>query len=269
MNEFLSKAVDLCTAAGGKLVLALLVFIIGRIVIGKLLQVMGKVKGLEKLDPSVRSFALNFVKVLLNVLLILSIISILGVPMASVVTVLATAGVAVGMSLQGSLSNLAGGIMLMIFRPFNVGDYVSTAGAEGVVKEITLFYTIMTTIDNCRVIIPNGSLMNANVTNFSCEPQRRVDLVFSCAKGEDVKAVQQLMLDVMEKNPQILKDPAPFASLSGGTNESMEFTVRAWCESDDYWDVYFALTQDITVAMGNAGIHAPAVRVISEAPAAR
>ena len=108
--------------------------------------------------------------------------------------------------------------------------------------------------------------MNANVTNFSAEPQRRVDLVFGCAKGEDIRKIQSLMLDVMEKNPQILKDPAPFARLSGGTNESMEFTVRAWVNSPDYWDVYFALTQDITTAMGDAGVKAPAVRVISETP---
>ena len=178
--------------------------------------------------------------------------------------VLATCGVAIGMSLQGALSNVAGGIMLMIFRPFSVGDYVSAGGAEGVVKEISLFYTTITTVDNKVVTVPNGALMNSNVTNFSAEEQRRVDLTFACAKGEDVAAIQELILGVMKKNDLVLDDPAPFARLVGGTNESMEFTVLAWTDSAKYWDTYFALTQEITEALGAAGIKAPAVRVVTE-----
>jgi small conductance mechanosensitive channel len=121
------------------------------------------------------------------------------------------------------------------------------------------------TNDNRKISIPNGSLMNANVTNCSSEQTRRVDLVFSCAKGEDITMIQRLMIDTMEKNRMILKNPAPFARLSGGTNESMEFTVRAWTQAVDYWEVYFGLTQDITQALGEAGVKAPAVRVITEA----
>ena len=144
MQSFISSAVQLCTQAGGKIVLALLVFIIGRIVIRKVMGLIQKIKGMDKLDPTVRTFAVNFINILLYVILIVSIISILGVPMASVITVLASAGVAVGLALQGALSNLAGGIMILVFRPFNVGDYVSAGGAEGTVREIRLFYTIIT-----------------------------------------------------------------------------------------------------------------------------
>ena len=255
---------DLCVNAGGKIVLALLVFIIGRIIIGKLVDMVRRGKAFEKMDPTVRSFMTNFVNVALYVILVISIISVLGVPMASVITVLASAGVAVGLALQGALSNLAGGIMLLVFRPFNVGDYVNAAGEEGVVKEIALLYTVLTTTDNKRIIVPNGSLMNANVTNFSAEETRRVDLTFSCAKGEDIQKVQDIMISVMNRNEKLLKDPAPFAQISGGTNEAMEFTVRAWCATADYWDVYFGLIQKIAEALGAAGVQAPAVRVITE-----
>ena len=188
MEKFLDKLVDICTTAGSKILLALLIFIIGRIVIAKVLKIVGG-KPTRKLDPTVRSFILNITKAVLYVVLVISIISVLGVPMASVITVLATCGVAIGMSLQGALGNVAGGIMLMIFRPFSVGDYVSAGGAEGVVKDISLFYTTITTTDNKVITVPNGALMNANVTNFSAEETRRVDLTFACAKGEDVAAI--------------------------------------------------------------------------------
>lgn len=264
MQEFTAKAIDILTQAGSKIVLALIVFIIGRIIIGRVLSIVSKSKAMQKLDPSVRSFVNSFAKILLYVILIVSIISILGVPMASVIAVLASAGVAVGLALQGALSNLAGGIMLMIFRPFNVGDFVEAAGASGVVKDITLFYTVINTTDNKRITIPNGSLMNANVSNYTAEDTRRVDLTFSCAKGENIQQLQSIMIDTMRKNSKVLSDPAPFAQLSGGTNESMEFTVRAWTETDNYWDVYFGLTQEISEALGAAGVKAPAIRVISE-----
>ena len=263
MQEFINKAIDIATNAGSKIILAIIIFIIGRIIIGKIVKMFQSGKISEKLDPTVKGFLANFVKIGLYAVLIISIISVLGVPMASVVAVLASAGLAVVMALQGSLSNLAGGIMLMVFKPFKVGDYVSSSGEEGVVQEITLFYTTLLTTDNRRIIIPNGTLMNANVTNFSSEATRRVDLVFSCGKGQDVQAIQDLMTGVMNDNPLVLKDKAPFAQLSGGTNEAMEFTVRAWTKTENYWDTYFQLTQQITEAMGKAGIAAPAVRIIN------
>jgi small conductance mechanosensitive channel len=171
--------------------------------------------------------------------------------------------VAIGLALQGALSNLAGGIMLLVFKPFQLGDFVEAAGVSGVVKEVTLFYTVILTVDNKRVTVPNGSLMNANVTDYSSEEFRRVDLTFACAKSESPARVQELMQQVMAGNEKVLSQPAaPFARLSGGTNEAMEFTVRAWCKSADYWDVYFDLTQKITETLGGAGIQAPAARIV-------
>ena len=264
MEGFIQKSWELLASAGGKILLALVVFIVGKAVIGKLTGLLSKLKGLSKLDPTVHTFIMSFIKIMLYVILIVTVIGILGVPMASVVTVLASAGVAVGLALQGALSNIAGGIMIMVFRPFNVGDYVSAAGGEGTVKSVNLFYTVLTTVDNKTITIPNGSLMNANVTNFSSQPLRRVDIDFACAKGEDIDKVQEIMLRVMGSNEKILKDPAPFARINGGTNESMKFTTRAWCKGPDYWDVYFDMQHDIVAALGEAGVKAPAVRYISE-----
>lgn len=265
MEAFLSSLTAMATAAGGKIILALLVLIIGKILIKSILKMLGKSKLLEKAEGTVRTFTLSFVKIGLYVILVISIIGIMGVPMASVVTVLASAGVAVGLALQGALSNLAGGIMLMIFKPFKLGDYVSAAGVEGVVKEVTLFYTVILTLDNKRITVPNGSLMNTNVTDFSSEELRRVDLTFACAKSEAPAKIQDIMITTMKANPQVLSDPEPFARISGGSNEAMEFTVRAWCKSEDYWDVYFDLTQKITEAMAENSVQAPAVRITTEA----
>ena len=264
MQAFLDKIVQMATEVGGKIILALVVFIVGKIIVNKLVGLLNKGKLLEKKDPSLKKFLVSFVRILLYVVLVVSIIGILGVPMASVVTVLASAGVAIGMSLQGALGNLAGGIMLMIFRPFNVGDFVTANGETGTVKDITMFYTVLNTLDNKHITIPNGALMNATVTNFSKEEKRRVDIDFNLGKGEDIEKITGIMQDVMAKYDKILKDPAPFAKLTGGTNESMTFTVRAWCLNADYWDVYLGLLADITTELGKAGVKAPGIRVVND-----
>ena len=255
---------NLCTTVVGKVLLAIVVWFVGKFIVNKLLGLVGKIKVLDKIEPNTRTFVLSALKWLLYVILVVSIVAILGVPMASVITVLGTAGAAIALSLQGSLSNLAGGIMLVIFRPFKVGDFVEASGVTGTVKEITLFYTVLNTVDNCRINVPNGALMNANIVDYSAEETRRVDLSFASAKSEDPKKIQDLMLEVMGQNEKVLKDPAPFARLSGGTNEAMQFTARAWCKTEDYWDVYFGLIQGIVEALGAAGVQAPAVRVITE-----
>ena len=260
----MASILSVVTTVVTHILLALVVFLVGRFIIRKLAGWLDKSKVMEKLDPSLHSFLVSFVRIGLYVLLIIAIISILGVPMASVVTVLASAGLAIGMALQGSLANLAGGIMLMIFKPFKVGEYVEAAGASGNVTRITMFYTEITTLDNKRVTVPNGALMNANVTNFSCEPLRRVDLTFTCAKSENAERIQALCLEAIGTVPKALKDPEPFARVSGGTNEAMEFTVRAWCDPADYWDVYFDVTGAIVRAFGREGVQAPALRVLSE-----
>ena len=259
-----SAFASLCTTVVGKVLLALVVWFVGKFIIKKVVALVSKIKGLEVIEPNTRTFVISAVKWLLYVVLVVSIVAILGVPMASVITVLGTAGAAIALSLQGSLANLAGGIMLVIFKPFKVGDFVEASGVMGTVKEINLFYTVLNTPDNCRINVPNGSLMNANIKDYSIEETRRVEQTFSVAKSEDPAKIQAMMLEALEGNEKILSDPAPFARISGGTNEGMQFTVRVWCKSADYWDVYFDITQAVTEKLGANGVQAPAVRVITD-----
>lgn len=256
VNVWANKLIDICTMAGSKIVLALLVFIIGRIIIGKLLKMLKKIKALEKMDPTFQSFMHNFAKIVLYIVLVISIISVLGVPMASVITVLATCGLAIGMALQGALANVAGGLMLLVFRPFSVGDRVITGDVEGDCQEITLFYTTFLTPDNKKVTVPNGALMAGNITNASSEPLRRVDLTFNVS-GADLAGARAAMLSAMEANEKVLKDPAPLAEPKEGVPGGMSFTARAWVNNADYWDVYFDLMKTIPAALGEAGVGGP------------
>ena len=162
------------------------------------------------------------------------------------------------MALQGALGNLAGGIMLMIFRPFKIGDYVAAAGEEGVVKDLSMFYTTLDTLDNRVITIPNGSLMNSNIQNYSAEDLRRVDLTFNLTGGRDIAEVKQVILDTMNKCDMVLKEPAPFASPLEGIPGGLAYTARAWTQSENYWDVYFELMQTIPTALGQAGVDGPA-----------
>ncbi len=256
VNVWIDKLIEICTTAGSKIVLALLIFIVGRIIIGKILKMFEKMKVMEKLEPTVRSFFMNFAKIVLYIVLVISIISVLGVPMASVITVLATCGVAIGMALQGALANVAGGLMLLIFRPFSVGDRVITGDMEGDCQEITLFYTTFLTPDNKKVTVPNGTLMAGNITNATAEPLRRVDLTFNVS-GADLLAAREAILAPMAANEKVLKDPAPVAEPIEGIPGGMSFTARAWVKTEDYWDVYFGLMKEIPASLGQAGVGGP------------
>ncbi len=272
MNEFFSTEIgsvikNVCLS----IILAILIFIIGRIIINLILKAVQKMKFFDKLDETVKKYLTNIIKAVLYIILVIAIINVLGVPIASIIAVLASAGVAIGLALQGSLSNFAGGLMLLIFKPFKVGDYIKAGGDEGTVQEISMIYTIVNTVDNKVISIPNGNLMNSNITNYSKEGIRRVDLTFICGRDSDIDTVQNTMIGVMENNPKVIQKEevdgaasVPFAQLSGGTNEAMEFTGRAWCKTEDYWDVYFALVHDISTALGEAGVTAPSVRVVKE-----
>ena len=268
MKEFFDKCIDLGTQMGGKIVAAILVFIIGCVIVRAVKKAVTKRTEKSKLDKTVQNFLNNAVAVLLYAILIITVIGILGIPMSSVIAVLASCGLAVGLSLQGALTNLAGGIMLLIFKPFRVGDYIEATGAEGFVRDISLFYTSVTTIDNKRITVPNGSLMNANVTNFSSEDLRRVDLDFKITNDCDQNLARGVLLKAAEGTKGVLSDPAPFARLSAVDDDTFIFTVRAWCASASYWDVYFDLLENCSRALGENGIDDPeeriAVRLVKE-----
>jgi small conductance mechanosensitive channel len=256
-NDYVAGAI----AYSEKFFFALVVLIVGIFIIRTIINVLQNNTVLAKIDPTVKNFALSATRIGLYAVLFIAVIGILGVPMASVITVLASAGLAVGLALQGTLSNLAGGVMLLILRPFNVGDYVAASGAEGTIKEVNLFYTIFVTVDAKVITVPNSSIMAATITNFSRENLRRVDLSFNVAKTEEPKKIQSLLLAGIEENALVLKDPAPFARLSGATNEAASYSVRAWVKNEDYWTVYFDLTQSLTERLAAASVEGPALRV--------
>lgn len=248
---------SLLTTIVGKIILAIIVLIVGNILIKFIVNKLLRAKKFEALDPSVRSFARSGIKIALYAVLIVIVIGILGIPMASVIAVLASAGLAIGLALQGALSNFAGGIMIMIFKPFRVGDYVSCPSGEGVVSEITLFYTKLLTVDNKMITVPNSGLMNSAVTNFSSEELRRVDLDFSVAYGTDVEQVKTILLKIAQSNDKVKTDPAPVARVASHSENSINFTFRSWCESADYWDVYFDLMEKATAAFAAFNISVP------------
>jgi small conductance mechanosensitive channel len=256
-----SVLADTCTEAAIRIVIAVIIYFAGRFVISKILKGIGKLKGFGKLDETARSYILTFIRAVLHVALIVSIIAQLGVPMSSVIAVIASAGVAIGMAMQGSLANIAGGIMLLIFRPFNVGDYILAGGEEGTVKSISTFYTVLTTVDNKTVSIPNGTLMNSNITNCSMENLRRVDLSFNIAGSEPIKKVQATIMKVVVATDKAMASPAPEVQPLAPVPGGLEYTVRVWCKTSDYWDVYFELMREIPSALNSAEISGPSTPV--------
>ena len=262
MEEFLSEVVKFGATTGGKVVTAIIVLIIGLIVI----IILGKVikKGLKKSkfsDP-IQNVIFKVIKILLYVLLLIGIIEIIGVPMTSVAALLASAGLAVGLAFQGALANLAGGFLIMIFRPFKLGDYVSTTGEEGIVHEISIFYTKLMTLDNKLVLVPNGDLMSSNVTNFSANEIRRIDIDFKITNDIDQEFVKSVLLKAATESDGILSDPAPFARLTAVDDDTYIFTVRAWCNTKTYWDNYFDLIEKCSKALNENGIDDPEERIV-------
>ena len=251
------KIYDLIMLYGPKLIGAIIVLIIGLWVI-KILQ-KGVRKGLEKrdVDPSLKGFLNSMVGILLKTMLVISVVGIVGVPMTSFIAILGAAGLAVGMALSGTLQNFAGGIMILIFKPFKVGDYIEAQGHEGSVSEIQIFNTILKTPDNKTIIIPNGGLSTGSMTNYSAEPQRRVDFVFGIAYGDDVDKARNVLQRLINADERILKDPEPFIAISELAGSSVNLVVRVWADAANYWDIYFDLKEKVYKTFDKEGLHIP------------
>ena len=209
------------------------------------------------IDPTVFNFLHTAVAVLLYGLLIFTCASLLKLPMTGFITVLGSIGLAIGLALQGGLSNLAGSLLIAVFRPFSLGDYIEAGDNGGVVKEIGLFYTTLQTLDNRRIIIPNGSLSGGTVINYSALPTRRVDLEFSAAYASDIDRVNGILLRIASGHPLTLDDPAPFARLLRQDSSALVFVLRVWCKSADYWTVRFDLNEQVKKAFDEAGVEIP------------
>ncbi|MCF0120711.1 MAG: mechanosensitive ion channel family protein [Oscillospiraceae bacterium] len=261
MEKLSSVLIELGTNVGGKIIYALIVFIVGTIVIKWARKLLDKADKFSRLEKTVQSFLKNLLAVLLYAILIISVISILGIPMTSVIAVLASCGLAVGLALQGALSNFAGGIMILIFKPFRIGDYIEASGAEGTVRDISIFYTSIITVDNKRITVPNSDLMGSKVTNFSCEELRRIDLDFLITNDCDSNFVKGVLMKATENTNGVKAEPAPFARMTAVKEDTFVFTVRAWCDSAKYWDIYFDLLENCTATLAEHGIDDPENRI--------
>lgn len=222
-----------------------------------IVKMIKKSKAFNKLDDSVETFLASLIGISLKILIVVIAATIVGFDVTALSAVIATFGVTAGLALQGSLSNLTGGIMILIFRPFKVGDYIDNHTDSGTVESIGIFYTTLTTPDNKTITVPNGALSNATVVNYSTKDTRRVDIEFSVAYGSDIDKVNKVMLTVASANEKIFKDPAPFAALIRQDASALVFVMRAWCNSSDYWNVYFSLEENMKKAFDAVGIEIP------------
>ena len=254
VDKIVDALVGFATTMGARLVGALLVLIIGFIVTN---IVCKRIRNSSKLDKMLAKFLASFTNFGGKTLVVIIAISIMGVEMSSVVALIASAGVAIGLALQGSLSNIAGGILLVIFKPFKVGDWVTIDGHSGTVSDLNLFYTYLKTGDNSVVCIPNATSSNTSLVNVSVNDTRRVDFTVSVAYGTDVDFVKKLLLAVASSHELTLSDPAPMCRLATFNESSIDFTLRVWVKSSDYWTVKFDINEDIDKVFKNQNIEIP------------
>lgn len=257
MEAFLEKAVEIGTSLGIKLLCAALVLIVGLKLAKFLVKIFVGGPAFKKVDEGAKSFIKSFLTIVLDAAVIISAAYILGIPVTSFLTILASAGVAIGLALQGALSNFAGGLMILIFKPFSAGDYIETASCSGTVCEITVIYTIILTPDNKRITLPNGTLTNSAVTNYSHEATRRVDMDFCVGYTSDIEKVKGILLAVARENKLSLQDPEPFAGLVNQGDSSLEFTLRVWCKTEDYWTLKFELNEAVKNEFDKNSIEIP------------
>jgi small conductance mechanosensitive channel len=257
MEKYLDYATRLLIEYSPKIITALAILLVGLFVINLLVKVSKKIMAKSNVDITLQKFLSNLLSWILKALLIITVIAKLGVPTTSFVTIIGAAGLAVGLALQGSLANFAGGALIMIFKPFKIGDYIKTQGEEGVVKSIEVFTTKLNTVDNKEIIIPNGALSNGNIINYSTEEKRRVDLKFGVSYDADIKETKNVLASIVNNHPLILKDPAPAILLTELADSSINFAVRSWVKSSDYWTVYTEVLEQTKEALDKANIEIP------------
>ena len=242
---------------GKRILAALLIFIIGRLIISFLNKMVARILQRRKVDAGVQSFVRSLVHILLMILLVIAVISKLGIETTSFAALLASAGVAVGMALSGNLQNFAGGLIILIFRPYKVGDWIEAQNESGTVREIQIFHTILTTADNKTVYIPNGSASSGVIVNYSHEETRRVDWVIGVEYGEDYARVEEVARRIVAAEKRILSTPAPFIALDALDASSVNVRIRVWVKNSDYWGVYYDVQRAIYEEFNKAGIGFP------------
>ncbi|MGM9620205.1 MAG: mechanosensitive ion channel family protein [Bacteroidaceae bacterium] len=256
-SQIIQQLTTLGIEAGKSILLAVLIFVVGRYIVKFINRIVAGMMERRHMDPTIQSFLRSFINVLLTTLLVITTVSALGINTTSFAALLASAGVAVGMALSGNLQNLAGGIILLLFKPYKVGDFIEGQGVSGTVKEIQIFHTIILTADNKQIYVPNGALSSGSVTNYSSQPLRRVDITVGVEYGTEVDTVKQALEEILKADSRIMGDPAPFIALSNLADSSVDFTIRVWVGVADYWPVHFDLKRAIYEEFNRRGIGFP------------
>lgn len=253
-KAFFSRVLTVCENAAWKLIAAGLLLLVGHLLIKAIIKRMEKSRFAKKSDKTVHRFMVSLVKISCYIFLIVSVVAILGVPLASLITVLGSAGVAISLAVQGTLGNLASGVMLLVFKPFKGGEYIQSGDHEGFVKDVGIFYTTLISHDKRMVVIPNSNLTGSTLTNYSREKVRRLDIPLSLAYGVDPAAVKKAVMEVLAKREDILDDPAPAVKFTEMQDSWIHLTVRVWCDWYHYWDLSYDLHEEIYNHFGKVGI---------------
>jgi small conductance mechanosensitive channel len=257
VQDYSQKLIDIATQYGPTLLLAIVVLIVGLWIVKILVNVTNRAMERSGVETSLRKFLSALFRVLLKVLLLISVATMLGIETTSFIAILGAAGLAVGLALQGGLANFAGGVLILIFKPFKVGDFIDAQGHKGTVREITVFTTILKTPDNKTIIIPNGALSNGSMVNYSTEQKRRVDMVFGIGYGDDIGKAKQILKRIVDEDGRVLKDPAPQIVVAELADSSVNFNFRVWCAGADYWGIYFDMTEKVKLEFDKEGISIP------------
>jgi len=247
----------LAATHGPGLVLAVVTLIGGWWLTGVLTRLLERALRGRKIDDTLVGFLRSIFHATLMTLVVIAVLDKLGVPTTSFVAVIGAAGLAIGFALQGSLANFASGVLLVFFRPFRVGDLVEVAGELGVVEDVEIFVTTIVTLDNKKIVIPNGTITSGNIVNYSGKETRRVDMVFGISYGDDIKLAKEVMERVLSENPLVLAEPAPKVAVRELGDSSVNFVVRPWCKTADYWDTWFSVTEEVKLALEDSGITIP------------
>lgn len=253
----IQQLIDWGVGAGGRIIGAIIIFVVGRFLISFIKKLLAKILSKRQIEPSIQSFVKSLVNILLTILLIIAVIGKLGVETTSFAALLASAGVAIGMALSGNLQNFAGGLIVLLFRPFKVGDWIESQGVSGTVREIQIFHTILTTADNKVIYIPNGALSSGTVINYSRENTRRVDWIIGVEYGENYDKVESTVRRILAADKRILNTPEPFIALHALDASSVNVVIRVWVNSADYWGVYFDMNKTIYAVFNEEGIGFP------------
>lgn len=257
VSKYTDMAITYASEYGLKILAAIAIFIIGKWVVKKVTAITKTIMEKANVDKTLIEFVESIIYFILLLMVILASLNSLGVDTSSFLAIFGAATLAIGLALQGSLANVGAAVLIIIFRPFKIGDFVEAGGATGTVEDINLFSTIIAPLDNRTVIVPNGNIIGGNITNYSMKPNRRVDHVFGIGYDDDLKLAKDTLMEIMMNDDRVLKDPAPFVAVSELGDSSVNFTTRAWVDTADYWDVYFEQIEKVKLTFDEKGISIP------------